>query len=190
MLRVGEACNPGPNTWNLAVINPSGIANKANLLPEVGVDLVSISETHLTAVGQQKFRKELRAIDPRLKFSGGAPVTPKSTSRFCTGGKQSGVGFVTVHPHRTVGGQWPEPACSSARVHAAHFHVDDHWVTGGVCYGYSYQSWKASVRDETTELLRQLADRILQFPGPKFMCGDWNMEPSQCEFMQFLRRIT
>eukprot|EP00438_Fugacium_kawagutii_P013787 Skav214466 [mRNA] locus=scaffold1167:93290:101975:+ [translate_table: standard] len=189
MFRVGEACNPGPETWNLAAINPSGIAHKAYMLPEVGVDIVAISETHLTAVGQQKFRQELKASNRRWQFSGGSPVAPKSTSRFCTGGKHSGVGFVTAHPHRKVGGQWEDAQWSTGRIHAAHIMVDGHWVTGGVCYGYSYQSWKASVREATHALLQELSTKVMPFAGPKFLAGDWNMEPDKCEFLQMLRSI-
>lgn len=189
MFRVGEACNPGPATWSLSVINPSGIATKGSLLTEIGIDVMAISETHLTEIGQQKFKRELKTIHPDLRFSAGPAVAPVSTSRFCTGGKHSGVGFVSQHPTRVVGGKWDSKLHETARIHAAHFHVDGHWITGGTCYGYSYQSWKASVRAATTELLQQLASKVLAFPGPKFLSGDWNMEPQQSEFVQYLRSI-
>eukprot|EP00438_Fugacium_kawagutii_P031921 Skav218985 [mRNA] locus=scaffold1532:496116:500942:- [translate_table: standard] len=150
---------------------------------------MAISETHLTDVGRQKFQKELRATNPSFRFSGGAAVAPKSSSKFCTGGKHSGVGFVTQHPCRPVGGKWEEEAWQTARVHAAHVLVDGHWVTGGVCYGFSYQSWKATVKEATNALLQQVADKVLSFPGPKFISGDWNIEPAQCEFVQMLRSL-
>eukprot|EP00438_Fugacium_kawagutii_P006137 Skav234012 [mRNA] locus=scaffold3484:101932:106917:+ [translate_table: standard] len=187
--RVGEACNPGPSSWNLSVINPTGIAHKGYLLPELESEVIAVSETHLTVVGQHKFQKELKATNRDMRFCGGNPVLPKSSSKFCTGGKHSGVGFVSTQPCRPVGGKWEPSAWQTSRVHAAHLMVDGHWITGGVCYGYSYQSWKASVRHDTDALLQQIATKVLPFPGPKFICGDWNMEPEKCDFMHALKMM-
>ena len=103
--RVGEALHLGP--WGIGAINPTGLASKADIVVQQVPGIFAVSETHLTNVGAVRFRQELKQQSKDVYFVPGAGAPPKSNSLTSTGGKHTGVGFVSSYPSRGFAGQWP-----------------------------------------------------------------------------------
>eukprot|EP00438_Fugacium_kawagutii_P005164 Skav206281 [mRNA] locus=scaffold922:133626:138622:- [translate_table: standard] len=185
--RVGEAKHPGP--WVLSAINPTGVNNKASDIHALMPGICSVSETHLTGVGHQRFKRELAAECKGARFSGGDYVEPRSRSAWGSGGVQSGVGFISSMPVRPIPGDFDPELQAGTRMHAAHFWMGKSWISGGVLYGISLHSEKPEVRDTTNKLLQAVADRVLPYPGPKFLAGDWNQLPNKLPMMNQLEKM-
>lgn len=132
-IRVGEAANPGP--WGLGSVNPTGLASKAEYFSDFLPGVYAISETHLTNSGIARFRGELKASKSKFELKHGPPAPSKSAVWTSTGGKHTGVAFLSSFPGRSVMGTWDSSIVESARAYAAHFLVQQTWVTGGVVYG-------------------------------------------------------
>ena len=178
--RIGEAAHPGPvasSCWSLGATNPTGLAGKAHAYHGLAPGIYGVSESHLTAPGVARFRCELAQTGSKFKLSPGAPAPTKTSSILSTGGKHTGVGFLSSHPIRPIVAGWDDDLWQTSRIHAAHFLVNQTWVTGGVAYGWAYQSDSLQVRAETEALLQQLTSQVMIHPGPKFICGDFNQNP-------------
>eukprot|EP00438_Fugacium_kawagutii_P022163 Skav235761 [mRNA] locus=scaffold803:461046:465992:+ [translate_table: standard] len=180
-MRIGEAAHPGP--WKLSAVNPTGVNSKSAELKELMPGICSISETHLTQVGAQRFRRELAFEGQKVYFSASEFVEPRSRSKWGTGGVQSGVGFLASNLIRKVPGRFDESLQAGTRMHAAHFWTGATWITGGVMYGVSMHSEKPEVREITNKMLVEVADKVLPYPGPKFLAGDWNQVPGKLAFV-------
>eukprot|EP00438_Fugacium_kawagutii_P019810 Skav227905 [mRNA] locus=scaffold146:48742:58424:- [translate_table: standard] len=136
--------------------------------------VAAVSETHLTGEGARRFRGELRHHCPGARFSYGTPAEPRGASRYSTGGKSTGVGFISSFPTRPIPGSWPEVTGHAVRRHAAHFLVDDTWVSGGVLYGPSFHSDRPEVKELTNQLLTEVVQVVEPQRGPRFIAGDFN----------------
>ena len=143
-----------------------------------------VSESHLTAPGIARFRAELAQTGSKFKLSHGAPAPTKTASVLSTGGKHTGVGFLSSYPTRPIVVGWDKELWDTSRIHAAHFLVNQTWVTGGVAYGWAYQSESLQVKANTEALLQQLTAQVLIHPGPKFICGDFNQHPKAMQETQ------
>ena len=69
--RIGEADKPGPQSsqaWAIAAINPTGLAGKAQQFKDLPPGIFAISESHLSARGQVRFREELFHSKTGLKL--------------------------------------------------------------------------------------------------------------------------
>ena len=71
-LRIGEATNPGPGEEGFIIgcMNPSGLMGKGeliNMLPGTQAAWC-VSETHLTALGTNKFKEQLRYTAAHYKL--------------------------------------------------------------------------------------------------------------------------
>lgn len=172
MATCGEAANPGP--WHLTASNPTGVATKAELFEPYLPGIAAISETHLTQMGAQRFQSELRTKCPGAKFHYGTPVEHRSGSVHSFGGKYNGVGFVTKFPTRPIPTKWSSQLGDLPRRHAAHFLVDQTWVSGGVFYGPSLHSERKEVKQHADALLQEVVQVIEPQPGPRFVAGDFN----------------
>lgn len=170
--RVGEALHPGP--WGIGAINPTGLASKADIVVQQVPGIFAVSETHLTNVGAVRFRQELKQQSKEVYFVPGAGAPPKSNSLTSTGGKHTGVGFVSSYPSRGFAGQWPAEVWDTARVQIGHFLVRNRWITGGVVYGHAFQAVSKEVRDQTGILIDHVVQRLDACSGPKFLAGDFN----------------
>eukprot|EP00438_Fugacium_kawagutii_P015360 Skav226110 [mRNA] locus=scaffold702:148968:153536:- [translate_table: standard] len=56
-------------------------------------------------------------------------------------------------------------------------------------YGISFHSEKPEVREASNAMLQEVADRVLPYPGPKFLAGDWNQLPNKLEVMTALEKL-
>lgn len=178
--RIGEAAHPGPNPsaqWSIAAVNPTGLSGKASILNSFDPGIYGVSETHLAAPGIARFKAELAQTGSKFKLSHGAPAPTKTASLLSTGGKHTGVGFLTSYPVRPIVTGWDSELWNTSRIHAAHFLVNQTWVTGGIAYGWAFQSESSQVKANTEALLQQLSSQVLMHPGPKFICGDFNQHP-------------
>ena len=185
--RIGEAAHPGPSQtaqWNLGAVNPTGLSGKASILNSFDQGVYGVSESHLTAPGIARFRAELAQTGSKFKLSHGAPAPTKTASVLSTGGKHTGVGFLSSYPTRPIVVGWDKELWDTSRIHAAHFLVNQTWVTGGVAYGWAYQSESLQVKANTEALLQQLTAQVLIHPGPKFICGDFNQHPKALQETQ------
>lgn len=175
--RVGEASNPGPTEfgqWSIGAANPTGLSGKASIINDFVPGIYGVSESHLTAPGIARFRAELAQSGSKFKFTSGAPAPTKKSSILSTGGKHTGVGFLSSFPIRPIVAGWDNELWQTSRIHAAQFLVNQTWITGGVAYGWAFQSESQQVKADTEALLQQLTAQVLIHPGPKFICGDFN----------------
>ena len=181
-LRIGEAMHPGPDKdvmWSLGVINPTGLPGKSATINNLDFGIYGVSESHLTAPGIARFRSELSSTGSQFKYTAGAPAPPKVRSVKSTGGKHTGVGFITSFPCRPIQVGWNSELWSTGRLHAAQFLVNQTWITGGVAYGWALNAETQAIRDQTNQLLQELTKQILPQVGPKFICGDFNQFPDR-----------
>ena len=189
-IRIGEASTPGPcDQWGLGVVNVNGINGKAAQFSDLPAGIYAVSESHLTTPGQFRFKDEIRSIGLPMQWSGGAPAPFKGKSLSSIGGKHTGVGFMTSFPYRPVTRGWQSDLFATGRIHAASFHVGSTWITGGVCYGYAWQSESQQVKDNTHALLSHLVEVVMHgVPGPKFIAGDFNQLEGQLPITQNLEQ--
>lgn len=178
--RIGEAAHPGPlqaASWKLGAVNPTGLSGKASILNDFEQGVFGVSESHLTAPGIARFQAELAQTGSKFKLSHGAPAPTKTSSILSTGGKHTGVGFLSSFPVRPIVVGWDPELWQTSRIHAAHFLVNQTWITGGVAYGWAQQAESLEVKANTEALLQQLTAQVMVHPGPKFICGDFNQHP-------------
>ena len=75
--RIGEASHPGPTdfSWQLGLMNPTGLQGKELLLNNVGSGIFGVTETHLSTHGIQKVRRSLKfARSPFTSLLHGYPA--------------------------------------------------------------------------------------------------------------------
>eukprot|EP00438_Fugacium_kawagutii_P028053 Skav235471 [mRNA] locus=scaffold1269:186149:190810:+ [translate_table: standard] len=116
------------------------------------------------------------------------PAPPRTEGIGCIGGKQVGVTFLSSFPARTQKTGWDSELYEQARLFAGRFLVGEHWIHGGIAYGYSAQSDSSAVCDETNLLLRELTKQVEpHVRGLKFFGGDFNQHPgrlAECKFWE------
>ena len=177
-IRLGEASHPGPI---LANANPTGLLGKSAELASLGKASVTVAvqETHLTSQGISKFRKELAWQNTNMHLSHGAPAPPKNQSVRTLGGKQTGVGFLSHHPIRSLVGHWSTQDVATGRCHAAAAYIHQRWVTMGTVYGFSERAHTLEVQQNTDRLLAGLTSRVVEgAKGLRMISGDWNQDRS------------
>lgn len=181
MARVGEAAHPGPSTWHLCAVNPTGVMGKGATFAELPTPAIHcVSETHLTLQGAVRFKQELKSSGSSQRFFRGAPVPPKSQGKGCIGGKHLGVGFMTEFPTRPHFAGWDTQLHTTARIHASRFMIGHSWVEGAVCYGFAAQSHNPEVRARTDALIHEISRQIHPAArGYKFVAGDFNQLPNK-----------
>ena len=167
---------PGPSL-TLGAINPTGLAGKSAQCCSLERGVYSVSETQLTAVGVTRFATELRCANSSFKFCPGAPAPQKSKSIMSTGGRHTGVGFLSSCPIRAIRNGWNQEFFETGRCAAAQFHHHGIWFTGGVVYGWAASSESNAVKSQTNDLIAHVFDQIRFHHGPKFIAGDWNQHP-------------
>ena len=167
---------PGPSLI-LGAINPTGLAGKSAQCSSLERGVYSVSESQLTAVGVTRFATELRCANSPFKFCPGAPAPHKSKSIMSTGGRHTGVGFLSSCPTRAIRNGWNQEFFETGRCAAAQFHHHGTWFTGGVVYGWAAGSESNTVKSQTNELISHVFDQIRFHHGPKFLAGDFNQHP-------------
>ena len=179
--RYGEALHPGPGEFCLGTFNPTGLAAKHSLVPQLAPGVYSVTETHLSSRGIHDFRLGLKLGGSGFQLHHGHPVPLRPGS--AVAGQYSGVGFVSSFAGRASPHAWPPELFQTARLHVSSFLVGNLWILGGVAYGF------ATDKARTLPLLDALLDRVLaQRTGLRFVSGDWNLEPHQLPQLERLRQ--
>ena len=164
--------------WSLGCMNPTGLMHKSSTLsqlPARGNAVWGVSETHLTKPGVAQFCKELHFSGSNFRFHAGAPAPFKSTALSAIGGKQTGTGFLTQFPSRSLTHTWPSETWDTARFCAHTFLVENEWIHGAVVYGPAHNAASQQGKQRTDELLTHITKRIVQqAAGKRFIMGDLN----------------
>ena len=180
--RVGEATHPGPedDTFALGCINPTGLNSKFAITASLPSGIFGVSETHLTSKGIQQFRKGSQMVKSPFSLHHGVAVPPRS--RHSVSGEYSGVGFLAACPARAAPTTWPDGMQESTRVHVVNFFVQPMWILGAVIYGFPTCPHKTScLLDAATQRV------VIEGAGPRFLCGDFNLETGQVQCAEFWR---
>lgn len=171
--RIGEALNPGPQAFGS--LNPTGLMGKVPELQALPLGTYAVQESHLTGVGCQQFKRQLQWQGSPYQLCHGPPAPAQSTNLRSTGGKQTGVAFVSPHPMRKLHHEWSVEQHQTSRCHVTAVYTQHQWVSMGTVYGYSFNSRSQEVQNQTDELLQGLTKRIVDGAhGPRILAGDWN----------------
>ena len=182
--RYGEASNPGPpEPIRLGTFNGGGILHKGELLAQIPTGLWGVTETHLTHLGVQKLRDDLKFRKCTARLIPGAPAPPLSQTRGCLGGKCTGVAAFSAYPVRALPSQFATKHWDSGRIQVATAHVGDAWIKVGVAYGFSANNKNVETMQNTDDLLAELTERIVfQAHGPRAIVGDFNCHSNLPQF--------
>ena len=175
--RFGEAAHPGPATHDFTVgaVNPTGLLGKVSQLEQLPHGIFGVSESHLTPLGIQQFRRELAMHKSTRRYLTCDPAPYRKEAPGAIGGKHTGVGVLTSFPGRNLPVDWPESLRDEARMHVAAINVHQHWLKVGTCYGYAHRPFNLETRAKTDHLLSLVVSRIvLESVGPRIVMGDWN----------------
>ena len=178
-IRLGEAAVPGPHVF--ANANTTGLMGKSATLAALSPfsATYAVQETHLTAQGIGRFKKELTWQNTNFHFTHGAPAPPKNQSIRTLGGKQTGVAYVSHFPLRNLVHHWSPEDFATGRCLATAAFINQRWVTMGTVYGYSEGAHSVEVQQHTDRLLQGLTSRIVNgSTGMRMISGDWNLERS------------
>eukprot|EP00435_Cladocopium_sp_Y103_P043937 s1625_g12.t1 len=178
-LRLGEATNPGPHIFGNA--NTTGLMGKSANLAALGKTSATfaVQETHLTAQGISRFRKEMIWQKTKFTMTHGAPAPPKNNPLRTLGGKHTGVAFLSTHPIRTLAHHWTKADFDTGRCLATAAYIDQRWVTMGTVYGFNEGAHSVEVQQHTDRLLTGLTSRIVDgSQGLRMISGDWNLDRS------------
>ena len=138
---------------------------------------IAVQETHLTAQGISRFKKELSWQKTGLNLAHGAPAPPKNSSIRTIGGKQTGVAFLSHHPIRNLVHHWSSEDFETGRCLASAAYINQRWVTMGTVYGFNEGSHSIEVQQHTDMLLTGLTTRIVEGShGLRMVSGDWNLD--------------
>eukprot|EP00435_Cladocopium_sp_Y103_P006334 s3326_g2.t1 len=174
---LGEAINPGPHIFGNA--NTTGLMGKSANLAALGKSSATfaVQETHLTAQGISRFRKEMIWQKTKFTMTHGAPAPPKNNSLRTLGGKHTGVAFLSTHPIRSLAHHWTKEDYETGRCLATAAYIDRHWVTMGTVYGFNEGAHSIEVQQHTDRLLSGLTSRIVDgSQGLRMISGDWNLD--------------
>ena len=117
----------------------------------------------------------------------GAPLAPRVVGS--DAGLYSGVAILAAHPSRSLCVDWPCDLFETGRLQFATTYLNDAWVSGAVCYGYPEGKLHVNARDRTSDMLEFGLSRLLQSPGPRYFCGDWNFEPDALAITARLQQL-
>lgn len=196
LVRVGEACVPGPNpggsstgsvgaraTFRLGVCNANGASEKISELYGLNLDLLAVSETHLTDRGLRFFRSQLKVQAPSARwFVHGKPVCPRGV--VSDTGKFSGVGLLSRWPAHSLPHDWEPVVYSTGRLSISSAFVHGLWISGCVVYCPPAGPTHLKARHVANSLLGLALDRVLQLSGPRYICGDFNHDLSKLEVVE------
>ncbi len=177
-VRFGEARHPGPAAceamWTLGTFNPSGLTTKTDVVAELPGDFWGITESHLSALGFEKFRKGLQCQKSRYQnLVPGAPCSLRSRSESV--GTFSGVLAISPWPTRALHCDIDTPPFRSSRYQVVGSCIHDMWIQIAIIYGYPYSTTHQYPRFQTEQALEEAINRIAcQASGPRVIMGDFN----------------
>lgn len=145
------------------------------------------SETHLTRLGQQKFRSGLRAL--RSPYKGVVMGAPCPERKSADAGVYSGVTLLFKGAARALPSNFPD-SYRQARYQAAGMMAGNVWLQVGMIYGYPTGHTHKQPAVQTDQILEHLVDRIgCQTTGLRIVCGDVNHEVQELRQLQRLQSL-
>eukprot|EP00438_Fugacium_kawagutii_P006440 Skav208839 [mRNA] locus=scaffold1193:177041:181282:+ [translate_table: standard] len=188
LIRIGEACNPGPVDCALGVANPSGLRGKTLSVLDLPYGLWNFSETQCTDLGFRSVAGELRAFQqPRrnLRIEHGCFAPPRAGS--VSAGSWTGVAQCSDFPLRRLCIPWRGHEWDSGRTLVSSFQIGSQCVIGAVVYAPPLGPTYPNASMLTAELLATLTEEIvLGQTGPRFIAGDFNTSSQgQAAFMHW-----
>ena len=185
--RFGEAIHPGPN-FTFGTLNPSGLMGKANLLSFLPQGCFGVCESHLSRLGTQQFRNELKAHQSQFNFVSTAPAPLIRQAVGVIGGKCTGVGLLSSFPARNLPCNFPENIQHEARVQATAVCIHGTWIKLGICYGYAQSHNSQATKQKTDDLLGLIVKRVaMECNGPRIIMGDFNQSYGTLPQEEYLR---
>ena len=180
--RIGEARKPGPTNrsagdhcWSIGACNPSGLQGKHCLVDSIQADILTVSESHLTARARDGFLSPLRGSKSKFRYMlTGAPLAPRVEGS--DAGTWAGVAAIAQHPTRALSVDWPPDLYETGRIVFATSFIESVWVSGATIYGYPEGKLHPQARARTQDMVDFGLSRLLQTAGPKYLSGDWNFE--------------
>lgn len=186
--RVGEAANPGPVRTKLGVCNPTGMGKKLDVASDMCGETWVVSETHLTKMGIDKFRKGLRSL--RSSYTGIVHGAPCKQLRSEHSGQYSGVMLMHKGPARALNHKFPRDSFETGRIQVAGYLAHEVWIQIGMIYGVPKSAKHRHPAHQTDVLLEQLVDRIAcQSSGPRVIAGDINHSEQELSQLRRLRSL-
>ena len=197
--RIGEASLPGPVhsgdgsncvpevVFRLGTCNPNGISDKAHFFRDSEVDILGVTETHLTGRGLKVFRGLLKSAAPQFKwFAHGKCVLPRG--QVSDTGMWSGVGVISQWPTHSLPHDWSPPVFETGRICVTSSFIHGLWISGCVVYGTPCGPTHPQAKGTTNALIREALRRVLQLSGPRYVCGDFNHDAAQLEAVHEMKR--
>ena len=193
--RIGEASHPGPDSdtslvW-LGTSNPSGIRGKEWLYGDLPYGIWNVSETHLSEAGQRYTRGAIRQINREqgrnLQLLCGAPAPLRARS--AEAGTWTGVAVITDLIPKPITVFWPHQEYDLCRVQLYQVWHGPVPLTGANVYLWPVSPTWPKGKEASRELLTTLTkELVISRTGPRFICGDMNMDLTNSELAEVWRR--
>ena len=183
--RIGEAKNPGPSMGTdivVAVINPTAIRNKAEIVSEVGAHVVLASETSATALTQQYMRTPFRKEGFACYWGPPVPEQVQTKSGQCLRGLSLGTAVYTRLPGRPSPRPFSPEQDASCRISECFVRFGCMEVRVVVVYGWPVSTPEAAARNNL--LLAWAYERVTSSSLPAIIGGDFNVLPQQLPVWQ------
>ena len=192
--RIGEAANPGPDSFQLQVgtTNPSGLRGKEAHLVECGTGIFFVvAETQLSKATQPAVRGVMsqlgRQQNRHIRSLFGAPAALRAGSTWA--GSWTGVAQFTDYPVRDLCLSWPAGIWQSGRVMAAQHIVGQTPVTVAAVYGFAPGNTHVDALSRTDSMLEVFTKEIiLGRKGIRVVAGDYNHPESSLQQLAVWRQ--
>ena len=177
-VRIGEASHPGPyggSDITFAVINPTAILNKADLVSEVGAQVILASETSATALTQQTMRGPLRSKGYQSFWGNPVPEQLQTKTGVCRRGLSIGTAVFSQLPARPAIRPYTPEQIASCRISECFVRAGPLEIKVVVVYGWPSSTHDAAARNNL--LLAWAFERVTACSLPALIGGDFNMLP-------------
>ena len=189
--RVGEAANPGPSSFRIAIVNPTSILSKEQefqqLRTQHHVHLVAAAETSATARAQSIFQQKIAKSYSRIVWSTPAPdKRERSDGEISLRGHATGVAALSAFPIRAAKETIPAAWHQTGRIVHAVVAIGRQEFQVVVVYAYT-PGGHSNATTLNSQLVHTALDAITYMPLPAIILGDFNGIPFQWEVGARLR---
>ena len=176
--RIGEAQNPGPGIHTdvqFAVINPTAVLNKAEVISEVGAHVVLASETSATLLTQQSMRGPFQQQGFQCFWGHPVPEQVQTKSSQCKRGLSIGTAVFSKLPGRPSPTPLSPEQEASCRISECFVRVGPVEIKVVVIYGWPTGTPEAAARNNL--LLAWAYERVTASSIPAIIGGGFNTPP-------------
>ena len=176
-IRVGEAKNPGPDSWKLAVRNIVSATTHLSEVTSSSIDCQVWSETAANAVTLDRLRKTVRSR--RAFLASSAPWEGSNRSAGLRGGKAQSSGvLISARSHaKSLHEVWDAAVWKSARIADMLLQIGNIQVR--VIGLYGFHSGIANALDLNETLYQAVFSNIVGSHLPTIVAGDLNLDIEQ-----------